>query len=127
MGILHTTQRIGAAAAVSVTLAREAQRLDSWKEIAAYFGRSTRCGQRWESNCRSTVMNIQGEAAYLLSGRNWMRDDERKRSKAFPLGHYELDVVKDRVTSPTKREDVGSNPTWPKNFTCHKACEAAGQ
>src|SRR5258708_35237302 len=25
-----------------------------------------------------------------------------------------LDVVKDRVTSPTKREGVGSNPTGPK-------------
>jgi len=49
MGILQTTQRIGAAAAGSVTLTREAQRLDSWKEIAAYFGRSTRCVQRWES------------------------------------------------------------------------------
>ena len=24
-----------------------------------------------------------------------------------------LDVVKDRVTSPEEREDVGSNPTWP--------------
>jgi hypothetical protein len=49
MSVLHTTQRIGVAAAGSVTLAREAQRLDSWKEIAAYFGRSTRCVQRWES------------------------------------------------------------------------------
>lgn len=25
---------------------------------------------------------------------------------------HKLDVVKDRVTSPLEREDVGSSPTW---------------
>jgi len=48
MDILQTTQRIPAVTAGCATLAREAQRLDSWKEIAAHFGRSPRCVQRWE-------------------------------------------------------------------------------
>lgn len=31
------------------------ERLDSWKEIAAYFRRSVRCVQRWEKNERLPV------------------------------------------------------------------------
>ena len=35
----------------------------------------------------------------------------------FPLGEFvQLDVVKARITSPTKREVVGSIPPWPILF-----------
>ena len=75
MSVLHTTQRIGVAAAGSVTLAREAQRLDSWKEIARILGGLlAACNDgSLKKDCRFTVMNIQGEEAFLLSGRNAMR------------------------------------------------------
>jgi hypothetical protein len=75
MSILQTTRRIGAAAAGSVTLAREAQRLDTWKEIAAYFGRSTRCVQRWE----------------LKEGLPVHRHEHSRRSSIFAL-RTELDA-----------------------------------
>jgi len=39
----------------------------------------------------------------------------------------ELDVVKDRVTSPATREDVGSNPTWSIETLKQFALEPAGQ
>lgn len=34
-------------------------RLDGWKEIANYLGRSTRCAQRWERNLQLPVHRIR--------------------------------------------------------------------
>jgi len=41
-------------------------RLDSWKEIAAYLGRSARCAQRWERNLGLPVHRIRHTEGYTV-------------------------------------------------------------
>ena len=50
-------------------------RLDSWKEIAAYLKRDVTTVQRWEKRegCRSTVTCMTGLARCTRPEPNWMR------------------------------------------------------
>jgi hypothetical protein len=42
------------------------RRLDSWKEIAAYLGRSARCAQRWEQHLGLPVHRIRHVEGYTV-------------------------------------------------------------
>jgi hypothetical protein len=42
------------------------RRLDSWKEIAAYLGRSARCAQRWEQHLGLPVHRIRHAEGYTV-------------------------------------------------------------
>ena len=50
-------------------------RLDSWKEIAAYLKRDVTTVQRWEKRerCRSTGICMTGLVRCTRPGRNWTR------------------------------------------------------
>ena len=48
------------------------ERVDSWKEIAAYLNRDVTTVQRWEKGCPFTGICMTGWARSTLSGRSWM-------------------------------------------------------
>src|SRR5258708_14338720 len=65
-----------------------AERLESWKEIAVYFRRSVRCGERWERSesltvCRHVHTTSGTVFAYRTELEAWSRtraaDDGRSR------------------------------------------------
>jgi hypothetical protein len=47
---------IGAITGIDGRMPSAGERLDSWKEIAAYLRRSVRCAQRWEKNERLPIL-----------------------------------------------------------------------
>ena len=60
----------------------DGRRLDSWKEIATYLGRSCRCAQRWEKNLRLPVHRIRHMAgntvyAYVAELDAWRQSRDR--------------------------------------------------
>ena len=67
-------------------------RLDSWKEIAAYLRRSVRCVQRWEQKEGLPVIRHQHEKgatvyAYRHEVDRWR---EERRPVVFQAGHTNL-------------------------------------
>jgi len=64
-------------------------RLDSWKEIASYLGRSARCVQRWEKNLGLPVHrihHIEGYTvyAYVAELEAWRQSRERVAAPLNP-------------------------------------------
>jgi len=63
-------------------------RLDTWKSIAQYLGRSTRTVQRWRSEYGLPVRHLGGDAtsvfAYTDELDGWLRNRNQTRSEADP-------------------------------------------
>lgn len=73
----------------------QSRRLDSWKEIAAFFGRDERTVKRWEKERLLPVHRIPGKSkggvfAYESELRDWL---DRPGSVANGIGHTAEDVT----------------------------------
>jgi hypothetical protein len=96
-------------------------RLDSWKEIAAYLGRSARCAQRWEKSLGLPVHRIKHAKgctvyAYVTELDGWRRSRER----AVSLGST---AMRSRAVEPSHAASVPHlSPQWR-----HSLCSACRQ
>ncbi|HTP68424.1 MAG TPA: hypothetical protein VMJ35_05925 [Dongiaceae bacterium] len=67
MSTVHTHSDNGNGVhANAAATASDDRRLDSWKEIAAYLNRSTRCAQRWEKQLNLPVHRIRHLEGYTV-------------------------------------------------------------
>jgi len=77
-------------------------RLDSWKEIAAYLGRSARCAQRWERNLGLPVHRIRHTEGYTVYAYAAELDAWRE-SRDRVDAQVEVEIVSgDRAPSPER-------------------------
>ena len=101
------------------TLAGE--RLDSWKEIAAFFGRAERTVKRWETERGLPVHRLPGtgkgsvfaytkELADWLKGRSEDLDAEDTASGQVDVEHK---IGKPEVGSGPASADIGSSAAAP--------------
>jgi tetratricopeptide (TPR) repeat protein len=72
------------------------RRLDSWKEIAAYFGKDVRTVRRWESERNLPVRRLPGRErsgvfAYVEELEKWLHEDSQE--KAAPIDAAPIDGV----------------------------------
>jgi tetratricopeptide (TPR) repeat protein len=92
------------------------RRLDSWKEIAAFFGRDERTVRRWEKENALPVRRVPGGAkgrvfAYEAELREWLTTPQASERTAGPPGppvglpspQLQLTQVRPDQTSPTLR------------------------
>jgi hypothetical protein len=92
---------------MSKMIAQEAAdaRLDTWKQIAQHFGRSTRTVQRWRTEYGMPVRHLGGDAtsvfAYTDELDQWLRNRDRT----------EPEVNSDWQESARPLEDFSSDPT----------------
>lgn len=93
------------------------ERLDSWKEIAAYLGRTVRTVQRWENDLALPVHRVPGrkrDMVYAFSHElaEWRRTREGLRAMAEPPD--EPRAPADSLLQSASAEPVTSRPGWSR-------------
>lgn len=72
-------------------------RLDSWKSIADYVGRSCRTVQRWHTRYSLPVRHIDGRSSSVFAFTDeldgWFQDRERFRKKLADSGFLKVRSV----------------------------------
>lgn len=89
-------------------------RLDSWKEIASYLGRSTRCAQRWEKQLGLPVHRIRHVQGYTVYAYVAELDVWRQRRDQF-VSREEIEAVPREISDTNPGSDRGarwSNPIF---------------
>jgi aromatic ring hydroxylase len=66
---------VGAIAGIDARMPSAGDRLDSWKEIAAYLRRSVRCAQRWEKNERLPILRHRHSHGATVFAYRWELDE----------------------------------------------------
>jgi hypothetical protein len=87
------------------------RRLDSWKEIAAFFGRDERTVRRWEKENALPVHRVPGGAkgrvhAYEGELRQWLTTPQAVASTTTPESAPPADLVSS-PTRPLPRRSAG--------------------
>jgi len=110
----------------------QGQRIDSWKEIAAFFGRDERTVKRWESQRGLPVHRVPGGArgsVYAFTGEltTWLRSSQQRetRDQALPTAAAEKSaepVLEERVPPPI----IEPLPTSPAPPITNSPAPAAG-
>jgi tetratricopeptide (TPR) repeat protein len=106
------------------------RRLDSWKEIAAFFGRDERTVKRWEKERHLPVHRVPGGVrsgvfAYTDELAQWLKDPaaaERESADAQHAGTYEkesssIDLVSDAEPSINRPVLVPTAPPGSSKFS----------
>ena len=91
------------------------RRLDSWKEIAAFFGRDERTVRRWESESSLPVHRVPGVArgrvfAYESELQQWLRTPAASPEAVIPEAVIPLQPSVEPL--PVPRAQFGSKEKW---------------
>ena len=91
------------------------RRLDSWKEIAAFFGRDERTVRRWESDSSLPVHRVPGVArgrvfAYESELQQWLRTPAATPEAIVPEAVIPPQLSVEPVPAP--RRQFGSKEKW---------------
>jgi tetratricopeptide (TPR) repeat protein len=95
------------------------RRLDSWKEIAAFFQRDTRTVRRWEQTRHLPVHRVPGRRgyvfAYVTELNQWLRSADAKAAAEEPIAALEPEEAEDfdLVAAPAQPAPVPSPPPKP--------------
>src|SRR5271163_4444663 len=100
----------------------QGQRIDSWKEIAAFFGRDERTVKRWESQRGLPVHRVPGGArgtvyAFTEELTAWLRSSEQRESNEAPLSAPDADKPAAASGTPSHAADQqnASPPELPES------------
>jgi adenylate cyclase len=93
------------------------RRLDSWKEIAAFFGRDERTVRRWEKESALPVHRVPGAAkgrvfAYESELDLWLSTPQALRTKTLALEPQISPVQISQVQPEGKRWHLGAAGVW---------------
>lgn len=105
----------------------DSKRLESWKEIAAYLGRSVRTVQRWEKENRLPVHRVPGEGLERVCAladelEHWMHSD-RPPDAGPPFPAENGGGVTFRLDRQLRLLGVDTDPAY---LAYHRCLEANG-
>jgi tetratricopeptide (TPR) repeat protein len=89
------------------------KRLDTWKEIGAFFGRDERTAKRWENTRGLPVHRVPGEGranVYAYTGEltAWLQS---AKSKTDPIADSDTDILNVPESVPAQSSGEASEPT----------------
>jgi Tfp pilus assembly protein PilF len=96
-------------------------RLDSWKEIAAFFGRGERTVRRWEKERGLPAHRVPGGArggvfAYTTELREWLKGPGTGLAAAEESGSPATEIAGDHPAAGTNQTGMAQSPVLDKGF-----------